>query len=108
MRKSKLELYQEILEGLKGKPLSLECLSYETGMDCIVLRRRIDFLMNNGLVKERTLTRETSFVVSPKGMAVLKALDVQRHFEAVKTAVIAVENAMQTSMAVAKPQHKNE
>jgi predicted transcriptional regulator len=108
MRKSKLELYQEILEGLKSKPLSVDCLSYETGMDCAVLRQRLDFLIKNGLARERVLNKGTLFAISERGLAVLKALDVQKRLEEVKTAMMAVDAAMQTGITVPKQRRKNE
>jgi predicted transcriptional regulator len=108
MRKSKLELYQEILERLKGKQLSLDCLSFESGMDCAALRRRVDFLIQNGLVKEKVLKTGSRFAISAKGLAVLKALDLQRHFDVVRTTVMAVEGIAPSSMAMAKQQPKRE
>jgi predicted transcriptional regulator len=95
MQKSKLEVYQDILEGLKSKALSLDHLSYETGIDCTALKRKICFLMENGLIRERVLKSEIRFTISSKGLAVLRALDVQKHFEMVKTALMAVEDPLQ-------------
>ena len=108
MRKSKLEVYQDILEGLKSKALSLDCLSYETGIDCTALKRKIGFLVENGLVKERMLKKEICFVVSPKGLAVLRALDVQRHFEIVKNALMTVEDPLQAKTIATKQRSENE
>jgi predicted transcriptional regulator len=102
MRKSKLEVYQDILEGLKSKALSLDCLSYETGIDCRALRRKVNFLMENDLIRERVLKSEIRFALSSKGLAVLGALNVQKHFEIVKTALMAVEEPLQAKTTATK------
>jgi predicted transcriptional regulator len=107
MRKSKLELYQEILEGLKSRPMSVDCLSYETSTDCAVLKQRLDFLVKNGLVRERILKKGETFAISERGLAVLKALDLQKHLEQVKTAMMAVDKAMQAGITVSEQQRKN-
>jgi predicted transcriptional regulator len=108
MRKSKLEVYQDILESLRCKPLSLDRLSYESGVDCGALKRKIGFLMENGLIRERALKKEIRFAISPKGLAVLRALDVQRHFETVKTALMAVEGPLQAKTAATNQRRQNE
>lgn len=108
MRRSKLELYQEILEALKDKPLNVDSLSYETNIDCPALKQRLDFLVQNGLVKEKALKRGTLFAVSYRGLAVLKALNVQRHMEQVKKAMLAVEGTIQAEMPIQKQQHMDE
>jgi predicted transcriptional regulator len=108
MRKSKLELYQEILEGLRSKPLTIDRLSYETSIDCTILSQRLGFLIRNGLVRERVLRKGTRFAISERGLAVLKALDVQKRLDEVKTAVMDAEGAMPTNVTVLKRQRKNE
>lgn len=108
MRKSKLEVYHEILRNLNGKSLSLDYLSYKTGMSCTFLKQRLDFLLENDLVKEKVLKRTTHFVVSARGRAVLKALNVEERLEQVKSAIIAVNDALQAKIAVAERQHKTE
>jgi predicted transcriptional regulator len=108
MRRSKLELYQDILEGLKNNPLGIDRLSYETSIDCGALNQRLDFLIQNGLVKEKILKKGTVFAVSQRGLAVLKALDVQKHLEQVKNTMMAVEGKMQLEITVPKRQRKDE
>jgi predicted transcriptional regulator len=106
MRRSKLELYQDILEGLKNKPLSIDRLSYETSTDCAALNQRLNFLIQNNLVKEKMLKKGTVFAVSQRGLAVLKALDVQKHLEQVKNTIMDVEGKMQPEMTVPRRQSK--
>jgi len=108
MRKSKLEVYQDILEGLRGKALSLDGLSYETGVDCQALKRKVAFLVENGLVREGVSKSEVRFAISSKGLAVLRALDVQRRFEIVKTALMTAEDLLQAKTTAANQHPENE
>jgi predicted transcriptional regulator len=104
MRKSKLESYQEILEALSEKLLTIDALSYETNTDCALLRQRLNFLMKNGLVAERTSRRKTQFAVLERGGAVLKALTVQKQLEKVKETIIATDETAQI-MPIASRRH---
>jgi predicted transcriptional regulator len=106
MRKSKLEQYQEILAALKNRSLTVGYLSYKTGIDCIILRQRLDFLAVNGLVKERLSSNKKVFAISERGSAVLKALDVQRKLKKAKTTIIAAGRAMQADLTVPTQQRK--
>jgi hypothetical protein len=63
-------------------------------------------LIQNGLVKEKILKKGTVFAVSERGLAVLKALDIQKHLEQVKNAMMAVEGKMQPEITVPKRQRK--
>ena len=89
VRKSKLEQYQEILETLLKKPLTIDNLAYETGTDCAVLQQRLDFLTTQELIKEQILGGRTLCVITERGMTVLKALGLQRHLEKIKTTITA-------------------
>ena len=100
VRKSKLEHYQEILETLLKKPLTIDNLAYETGTDCAVLQQRVDFLTVQGLVKEQILGGRTLCVITERGMAVLKALSLQRHLEKIKTTITATGENPQITTTV--------
>ena len=72
MRRSKLESYEAILSALVEKPLSIDSIAYETDMNCTLLKQRIDFLLENSLVEERTPSRKTLYAITERGIAVLK------------------------------------
>jgi predicted transcriptional regulator len=108
MRRSKLELYQEILEGLREGPLTVDRLSYETSIDCNGLKQRLNFLIRNGLVQEKVIKKVTAVAISDRGLAVLKALDVQKHLERVKKAMMTVDGTMQPEMTVPRRRRNNE
>jgi predicted transcriptional regulator len=75
MRRSKLEMYVDILEvlAIKGQ-LKLTHIMYKSNVNCKVLKSQLEFLMNNGLVEERILRREkVVYAITQKGMTTLKA-----------------------------------
>ena len=75
MRRSKLEMYVDILDvlSLRG-PLKLTHIMYKSNVNCSVLKEQLDFLKKNCLVEERVMKRErVVFAITPRGTTVLKA-----------------------------------
>ena len=75
MRRSKLEMYIDILEtlALKGQ-LKLTHIMYKSNVNCKVLKEQLLFLINNNLVQERTLRKEkTVYSITPRGLQILKS-----------------------------------
>ena len=74
MRRSKLEIYIDILDvlALKGQ-LKLTHIMYKSNVNCKVLKEQLDFLMKNSLVEEKILRKEkTAYGITQKGIKVLK------------------------------------
>ena len=74
MRRSKLEMYIDILTVLAQKgPLKLTHVMYKSNVNCRVLKEYLDFLMKQGLVEERTLRKErVVYAFTQRGITVLK------------------------------------
>ena len=75
MRRSKLEVYIDILEvlAMKGQ-LKLTHIMYKSNVNCQVLKTQLDFLLKNGMVEERILRREkVVYAITQRGMTILKA-----------------------------------
>jgi predicted transcriptional regulator len=106
LRKSKLESYEAILGIILSKPLNIDRLAYKVNMDCTVLRRHIDFLVQNGLVEERFFPKGTFYAATERGGAVLKTLGFQRYFKKMQDTVLAIEDSMQVSSATSKRKQK--
>jgi predicted transcriptional regulator len=96
LRRSKLESYEAILEALIKKPQPMDRIAYETNMDCTVLQKRLGFLVENGLVQERPLTKDTNYAITERGVAVFKTLNFRRYLEKVSSTLSAIDDAMQT------------
>lgn len=75
MRRSKLEIYLDILDILSIKgPLKLTHIMYKSNVNCSVLKEQLDFLIKNNLVEERMLAKERIvYAISQRGLNVLKA-----------------------------------
>ena len=74
MRRSKLEMYIDILKVLAQRgPLKLTYIMYKANVNCSVLKEYLDFLIQQDLVEEQTVGKKRIvYVVSEKGLKVLK------------------------------------
>jgi predicted transcriptional regulator len=74
MRRSKLEMYVDILQVLAHRgPLKLTHIMYKANVNCSVLKEYLDFLMKQGLVEERTVgKRRVVYNITQRGITVLK------------------------------------
>ncbi len=94
MRKSRLESYEDILEVLVKKPLTLDRIAYEINIDCTILRQHLDFLTKNGLVEERGLDKRTLYAITEKGVAVLRALNFQKYLGKISDKIRVIDEAL--------------
>ena len=74
MRRSKLEMYVDILNVLAHRgPLKLTHIMYKANVNCGILNEYLDFLIKQGLVEKRTIKKEhIVFAVTQRGINVLK------------------------------------
>ena len=74
MRRSKLEMYVDILKVLAHRgPLKLTHIMYKANVNCNVLREYLDFLIKQNLVEERNVGKSrTVFAITQRGITVLK------------------------------------
>lgn len=94
MRRSKLEMYIDILKVLAQRgPLKLTHVMYKANVNCSVLKEYMDFLLKQGLVEEQTVgKRRLVYTVTQRGIMVLK------YFRELKQALpIVDENTNQIS-----------
>ena len=87
MRRSKLEMYVDILKVLSHRgPLKLTHIMYKANVNCSVLKQYLDFLIQQTLVEERTLGKKrTVYAITERGITVLK------HFRELKTVLPLIE-----------------
>ncbi|MCK5628921.1 ArsR family transcriptional regulator [Candidatus Bathyarchaeota archaeon] len=74
MRRSKLEMYVDILKVLARRgPLKLTHIMYKANVNCSVLKGYLEFLIKQGLVEERIAgKRRIVYAVTQRGITVLK------------------------------------
>jgi len=87
MRRSKLEMYVDILQVLSRRgPLKLTHIMYKANVNCKVLKEYLDFLTKQSLIEERAVGKSrTVFAITPRGITVLK------YFRELKQALPIVE-----------------
>jgi predicted transcriptional regulator len=95
MRKSKLESCEDILDALVTEPLTIDRLAFETDMDCNLATRRLDFLIQNGLVEERALNANMVYAITERGTAVLRVLNFEKYLQKITTTIKAMDEAYQ-------------
>ena len=81
MRRSKLEMYVDILKvlALRG-PLKLTHIMYKANVNCSVLSEYLEFLLKQGLVEERHVKKNrTVYAVTQNGLTVLKSFRELSH-----------------------------
>jgi predicted transcriptional regulator len=74
MRRSKLEMYVDILNVLGHRgPLKLTHIMYKANINCSVLNEYIDFLIKQNLIEKRMIQKERIvFEITQRGITVLK------------------------------------
>ena len=106
MRKSRLELYESILEALVNKPSTIDRIAYEINLDCTILRQRLNFLIKNSLVEERGLGKITLYAITERGVAVLKALNFEKYLGKITNKIEMVDEALQVIWKLEKRNKK--
>jgi predicted transcriptional regulator len=87
MRRSKLELYEDILSALFDKYLSVESLAVQCDMDCVAVKTRLEFLMENNLVRKSNTNKKELYTLTTRGEAVNKTLNITQRLNKLKTSI---------------------
>ncbi len=89
MRRSKLEMYVDILKVLASRgPLKLTHVMYKANVNCSVLKEYLDFLIRQNLIEERMVgKRRVVYAITQRGVTVLK------YFRELKQVLPIVEEA---------------
>ena len=95
MRRSKLEMYVDILKVLVHRgPLKLTHVMYKANVNCGVLKEYLDFLIRQSLVEERTVGKNRSvFAITQRGIIVVKYF---KELEQVLPIIEEARNSLQT------------
>ncbi len=78
MRRSKLEMYVDILRVLARRgPLKLTHIMYKANVNCSVLKQLLDFLVRQNLIEEQASSRKRKktrvvYVITERGLTVLR------------------------------------
>jgi len=94
MPKSKLELYEDLLNALVDRYLTVDSLAYECNMNCIAVGKRLDFLIKNGLVKENRCNSKVLYSLTTRGAAICKTFAITKRLEKMKTTIAIIDEAL--------------
>jgi predicted transcriptional regulator len=102
MRRSKLELYEDILTALADKPLTVDAIAYACNMDCIAIRQRLNFLAKNGMVEENNYKKRKRYALTRRGLAIFKTLTITRRLERLQTTIKNMDDALKMIPALSE------
>jgi predicted transcriptional regulator len=94
MRRSKLELYEDVLTALADRHLTVDAIAYACSTDCVALHQRLDFLLKNGLVEERNYNNKTRYALTRRGLAIYKTLALTKRLEKLQTNIKQIDEAL--------------
>lgn len=108
LRKSKLELYEDVLSALANKYyLSVDSLAFECNMDCMAANERLEFLMKNSLVKKNHINKKVLYSLTARGEAIYKTLAITKRLKKLKESVKTIGEALNALPAVAEQNEEN-
>ncbi|MCW4019155.1 MAG: hypothetical protein NWF00_10855 [Candidatus Bathyarchaeota archaeon] len=86
MRRSKLELCENVICALAKNALTLDSLAFECSTNCVSLQEQLDFLVNNDIVSiEISRDNRAFYVLSRRGLAISRTLKVAKRLEKLQT-----------------------
>ena len=95
MQKSKLEVYEEILFVLVNKSATVDAIAYACNMDCVAMRKRLVFLLRQGLVEEKNFGKVTCYGLTRRGLAICKTLALTKRLQKMQNTMKKIDEALQ-------------
>jgi predicted transcriptional regulator len=108
LRRSKLEIYETILETLAKRPLKVDNIAYKASMECTAVRQYLDFLTKNGLVEERFSGDKNFYVITERGKAVFRALSFQKRLDKITKSIRAISEALEALPTLKSKENEKE
>ena len=91
MRKSKLELYEEVLSALVDQNLSVDNIAFLCNIDCATAAELLDFLEKNRLVESNHSYIKVLYFLTERGEAVYKTLTKAKRLNKLKESIKAIK-----------------
>jgi len=108
LRRSKLEIYEAILETLAKRPLKVDSIAYKTSMDCTMVRQYLEFLIKNGLVEEKFSGDKKFYAITERGKAVFRALSFQKRLDKITESIRAISEALEALPTLKSKENEKE
>ena len=94
MPKSKLQNYEELMQALVDRYLSVDGLAFACSMDCVAVNQRLGFLIKHGIVEEKRCHNKRLFALTKRGLAIQKTLAITKRLDQLKTTVKAADEEL--------------
>jgi len=107
MQRSKLELYEEILYALVKRHLTIDSIAYACNIDCVALRKRLEFLQQQGLVEEKEFRKGTCYVLTRRGLAIFRTLALTKRLEKLQTTMKKIDEVLRTIPSISEYNTEN-
>jgi len=89
MTKSKLEAYEDVLNILSAKTMTIDAIAFEGSMDCTLLNKKLEFLLEYGLVQKTKCKGKTVYALTYRGSAIHKTLTLTKRLERLQADIAA-------------------
>jgi DNA-binding IclR family transcriptional regulator len=100
---SKLDKYLNVLEALVERPQEIDRIVSKVRMERRELKRRLGFLLSNGVIEERILSDDrVVYAVNERGLAVFRTLRAFKYFEKLKNTLPMIEEAREIVSLLSK------
>jgi predicted transcriptional regulator len=107
MRRSKLELYEDVIFALSKEALTLDDIAFECDTSCVLLQDQLQFLVDNDIVSiEVSRDNRAFYVLTRRGAAISKTFAIARRLEKLQTSHQTSAKALQAVPAF--PETKEE
>jgi len=88
MTKSKLEVYEDVLKILTNSFMTLDAIAFAGNMDCQLLSKKIDQLMDYGLVEKTTCKQKSVYSLTSRGEAIFKTLTLTKRLKKLQASIV--------------------
>ena len=107
MPSSKLDKYLDILGVVAEQPQKVDRIASKVHMETKELKRRMNFLVLNGVVNERpTPDNQIVYALNDRGYAVFRTLRAIKYFEKLRESLPVIEEAKEIASILSKNTRK--
>lgn len=96
MRRSKLRLFEDILCSLHSRAKTIDEIAFNTNMECLALRLRLNFLLKNRLIEEKTGKKVVLYTLTPRGLSIYKTITITKRLEKLQTNLQKIQNNLES------------
>ena len=102
MRKSKLELYEEVLSALVDQNLSVDNIAFLCNIDYATVAELLDFLEKNRLVENNHSYTKVLYSLTTRGEEVYKSLTKTKRLTKLKKSMKTIKETEKTLIPLAE------